>query len=234
MEISIDFQPSTISHLPRPMSSPTNAQARKRAFSEVEDNNVPKPETHKVQRVGNGEQENRDPLLHDQNMDIDKPTPSIPNMAINNTIDISVSGNQPVQSVTTASTPSETVPFVPSTPPRPQPQPSTAPGADANPLNKKVKLSPATKEARRKEKEEKDRLRLEEKAKKDAEKKARDEERKKKEVEKEEERKKREAERDEKKKQKEEEKHAKEEEKRKKEEEKEKKERVSFSSPISR
>lgn len=230
----MDFKPSTLGHLPPPMSSPTNAQARKRAFSEVEDHNIPKPETHKLQRVGDGEQENQDPLRHDQNMDIDKPAPSVANMATNITTDIPVTANQPAQTAMAAPVPSTNTPsvtavrIVPSTPPRQQPQPPTAPGAVVNPPNKKIKLSPATKESKRKEKEEKDRLRLEEKAKKDAEKKAKEEERKKKEAEKEEERKKREAEREEKKKQKEEEKQAKEEEKRKKEEEKEKKERVSY------
>ncbi|EEA24282.1 hypothetical protein EYB25_004589 [Talaromyces marneffei] len=213
------------------MSSPTNAQARKRAFSEVEDHNIPKPETHKMQRVGNGEQENQDPLHCDHDMDIDKPIVSVANTATNKTTDIPALANQTSQIITTESapliTPSSvtTVPIVPSTPPRQQPQPSSAAGAAANPPNKKLKLSPSTKETKRKEKEEKDRLKLEEKAKKDAEKKAKEEERKKKEAEKEEERKKREAEREEKKKQKEEEKQAKEEEKRKKEEEKEKKER---------
>lgn len=234
----MDFQPSTLGHLPPPMSSPTNAHARKRAFSEVEDHNIPKAETHKMQRVGDGEQENQDPLCHEHDMNIDKPTPPLANMTTNMTTDIPVAGNEPAQTTITASPSSMNIPsttavsIVPSTPPRQQPQPPNAAGTAANPPNKKLKLSPATKEAKRKEKEEKDRLRLEERAKKDAEKKAKEEERKKKEAEKEEEKKKREAEREEKKKQKEEEKQAKEEEKRKKEEEKEKKERVSYSSTM--
>lgn len=234
MEISMDFKPSTVGHLPPPMPSPTNAPARKRAFSEVEDHNIPKPEAHKIQKFGEGEQENQDPLRFDHNVEIDKPIPSVANMDTNTTTDIPVAGNQSAQTATAASdapstntSAATTVPIIPSTPPRQQPQLLTAPDAIANHPNKKLKLSPATKEAKRKEKEEKDRLRLEEKVKKEAEKKAKEEERKKKDAEKEEERKKRDAEREEKKKQKEEEKQAKEEEKRKKEEEKEKKDRVS-------
>ncbi|EZF29592.1 hypothetical protein H101_06742 [Trichophyton interdigitale H6] len=102
--------------------------------------------------------------------------------------------------------------------------PSTPQERPANP-NKKRKLSPASKEAKEKQK-------AEEKAKKEAERKAKEEEKRKRDEEKEEERKlkekekkKREEEREEKRRQKEEEKQAKEDEKRKKEEEKQRKER---------
>ncbi|KAM5486993.1 hypothetical protein MaudMau93_004876 [Microsporum audouinii] len=104
------------------------------------------------------------------------------------------------------------------------PVPSTPKGKPGNP-NKKRKLSPASKEARERQK-------AEEKVKKEEERKAKEEEKRKRDEEKEEERKikekekkKREEEREEKKRQREEEKQAKEDEKRRKEEEKQKKER---------
>lgn len=127
---------------------------------------------------------------------------------------------KPIESVSTSmNTPSN--PAVAS-PPIPTPTPKTPIAMPAMP-NKKVKLSPASLEAKRIEKEIRDRQRAEDKAKKEEEKRIREEEKKKRDEEREEERKKRE----EKKKAKEEERLAREEEKRKKEEEKLKKERVS-------
>ncbi|KAK2756426.1 chromatin assembly factor-I (CAF-I) p90 subunit [Arachnomyces sp. PD_36] len=122
--------------------------------------------------------------------------------------------------------------------PIPIPTPKTPLSMPTMP-NKKVKLSPASLEAKRIEKEIRDRQRAEEKARKEEEKRIREEEKKKRDEEREEERKKKEEEkkkrgeereeerkkREEKKKAKEEERQAREEEKRKKEEEKSKKER---------
>jgi chromatin assembly factor 1 subunit A len=152
--------------------------------------------------------------------------------------------NEPIESVSmdTKATPS---PAVASTP-VPVPTPKTPLRVPAMP-NKKVKLSPASLEAKRIEKEIRDRQRAEERAKKEEEKRVREEEKKRREEEREEEKKKKEEEkrkrdeereeerkkREEKKKVKEEERLAREEEKRKKEDEKLKKERVSAMYPIS-
>lgn len=219
---------------PTPQAPPSPTHSRKRAFSEVDEpNNVPKQQEthHKYQKKHDGaddDQENRNPL-HQQaeEMEVDKPatttaTSTMP--AVRSMSDSSDAQNAQPEHVFINST------APPSTPQQPS-NTTTAPSAAA----KKQKLSPNTKEAKRLEKEEKDRLRLEEKAKKEEEKRIKEEERKKKEAEREEEKKKRDAEREEerkrreeKKKAKEEEKNAKDEEKRKREEEKVKKERVSI------
>ena len=99
------------------------------------------------------------------------------------------------------------------------PVPVAAPSASS--LKKKVKLTPAEKEAKEKQK-------AEEKSRKEEEKRIKEEEKRKREEEREEKKRQREAEREKKQKLKEEERLAKEEEKRKKEDEKEKKERVCF------
>ncbi|KAK2865210.1 hypothetical protein FQN49_003799 [Arthroderma sp. PD_2] len=111
------------------------------------------------------------------------------------------------------------------------PNPSTPNGKSTNP-SKKRKLSPASKEAKERQKAEEKAKKEEERKLKEEEKRVREEEKRKRDEEKEEERKikekekkKREEEREEKKRQREEEKQAKEDEKRKKEEEKQKKER---------
>jgi chromatin assembly factor 1 subunit A len=221
------FQP------PQP-APPSPTHSRKRAFSEVDEPNVPKQqEMHKYQKKHDGtdDQENRNPLQQGDQMVIDKP-------ATSTTSTISVTSNssnaQNSQTGTAAPTLQEHV-FINSTAPLPVSPSTPQQPSDTTTAAKKQKLSPNTKEAKRLEKEEKDRLRLEEKAKKDEEKRIKDEERKKKEVEREEEKKKRDAEREEerkrreeKKKAKEEEKVARDEEKRKREEEKVKKERVSI------
>ncbi|KAH8702187.1 chromatin assembly factor 1 subunit A-domain-containing protein [Talaromyces proteolyticus] len=228
MDVSIEPAPSPVGQT----FPPSATHSRKRAFSEVDEPNISKPDIHKYQKHGNlDEQENRNPLGPGP-MLIDKPS-------VTTTMNIPVSAA--VDTNTTAATSTNTITqntgrqkSTPTPGQIPQkdtqsPAPSTPqPPSNAVPLasaNKKQKLSPNAKEAKRLEKEEKDRLRLEEKAKKDEEKRVREEERKKKEAEKEEEKKKREAEREEKKRAREEEKQAKEEEKRKKEEEKEKKAR---------
>lgn len=247
----MDFKPSAVgspmgqSYSPA-MSSSTDSSSRKRTFSEVEDHNTPKSDTHKLHKHDEVDQENRDPLGYDgQKMDIDNPlstaiAPTGPPVDVSNSTQTSNAGPEKstLSSIIT-DTPSVNTTLtvsshsVPSTPPRhSQQQQSPAASLGNLPANKKQILSPATKEAKRLEKEEKDRLKLEEKAKKEAEKRVKEEERKKKEAEREEERKKREAEREEKRKLKEEEKQAKDEEKRKKDEEKEKKERVSFLRPL--
>ncbi|EED17993.1 chromatin assembly factor 1 subunit A, putative [Talaromyces stipitatus ATCC 10500] len=215
----MDLQHPLNQHLP--MSSPTSPQNRKRTFNEVEGgHNILNPDTIKPQRHGDDEQENQNPLQYVNAIDIDKVPLTAANMTETQATQIPANAPNPPSNGTFTLT----TPTVPSTPPQPQ-QHATTSSNTANFVNKKLKLSPGSKEAKRKEKEERDRLRAEEKAKKEAEKKAKEEERKKKEAEKEEERKKRETEREEKKKQKEEERQAKEEGKRKKEEEREKKER---------
>lgn len=133
------------------------------------------------------------------------------------------------QAVPIMAAPDSESPAVPASDHISQPQLSAAPSeattggppapSDAPSPKKKVKLTPAEKEAKEKQK-------AEERAKKEEEKRVKDEEKKKREEEREEKRRQREEEREEKRKLKEEEKQAREEEKRKKEEEKGKKERV--------
>ncbi|CRG87332.1 Chromatin assembly factor 1 subunit rlf2 [Talaromyces islandicus] len=219
MDVSVETNPTVTPSVGGqcfPPPSPT--PSRKRAFSEVDEPNAQRQETPKYQKHdGPGDQENRNPLQHPDHMVVDKSTTSTTSVTSNfaeNT------------SATTSTTP---LPAPPSTPRQPS---TTTTVIVPSAATKKQKLSPNSKEAKRLEKEEKDRLRLEEKAKKEEEKRIKEEERKKKEAEREEEKKKRDAEREEerkrreeKKKAKEEERHARDEEKRKKEEEKVKKER---------
>ena len=102
-------------------------------------------------------------------MDYDKPTPSVANVATIINIDIFIPANQSTQiaittPVSAINTPSiTTIPIVVSTPFYQQPQPPSIP-ASSKPEGK---LFSATNKARRKEKEEKDHLRLEKSAKKD-------------------------------------------------------------------
>lgn len=144
-------------------------------------------------------------------------TPSLPPVAIG-------TGNGPVEAVS-LSTNAASNPAAAAAP-IPIPTPKTPISFPTMP-NKKLKLSPASLEAKRIEKEIRDRQRAEEKVKKEEEKRVREEEKKKREEEREEEKKKREEKREEKRKVREEERLARDGEKRKKEEEKLKKERVS-------
>lgn len=209
-------QPS-IPEQPRSVS-PT--ESKKRAFDEVNgagEGNAGM-EYPNIAQISNGK-ENQQPLdvmtTNDPVPPATLPPPSTTGTGIGPIeqvpINTDTTSNAPVAAVT-----SEPIPIPPKTPVAMPTMP-----------NKRVKLSPASMEAKRIEKEIRDRQRAEEKAKKEEERRIREEEKKKREEEKEEERKKREEKREEKRKAKEEERLAREEEKRKKEEERQKKERVS-------
>lgn len=219
MEVSIECNPNAGPPMGQTIPASPSA-SKKRAFSEVEDNATPGPEARKASCYnGEGNQENQDPRAAEPI----RKSSAVQTPLSSERIPDSKSAPHCTQAEQTGG--SSDVPSN-STVPTTAPAPSSNPSMSADASTKKRKVSPATSDAKKLEKEEKERLKMEEKAKKEEERKRKEAEREEERKRKEEEKRKREAEREEERKKREERKRIKEEEKRKKEEEREKKERV--------